>query len=229
MENTETRPVNGDLEPHKMSTIVPGMSSDDYHRLTESMEAHGYLEDHPIMLFEGRILDGGHRYRAANEVGVTPTYRDFKGTEAQALAFILASNTHRRHLTKRQIAQTLVNAESLKPERKRATTKQLAAAAGVSEQTVREAEKLNEKDPPGAAAVAAGTKSADRADAKAGVKKSKGKAATQKAQGSRVVSVNMPIKLWNRMVDVGAAREQTAMQFMRDALEAAVKVVEAAA
>ena len=229
MENAKNNPVNGDLEPHSLSIIVPGMSSDDYCRLTESMEAHGYLEDHPIILFEGRILDGGHRYRAANEAGVTPTFRDFKGTEAQALAFILASNTHRRHLTKEQIAGTIVNAEAMKPEKKRATTKQIAEAAGVSEQLVRKAKARNEKDPPGAAAVAAGTKSAQRVDAKAGVTAPAGRSSTQKVQGARVVSVNVPIKLWNRMVDVGAAREQTAMQFMRSALDEALKVVEAAA
>ena len=202
------------------------MSTDDYRRLTESMEAHGYLEDHPIILYEGRILDGGHRYKAANETGVTPTYRDFKGTEAQALAFILASNTHRRHLTSRQIAQTLVNAESLKPERKRATTKQLAAAAGVSEQTVREAQKLTEKDPPGAVAVAGGTKSAKRADAKAGVRAPRDRVQSVKVQGARVVSVNVPIKLWNSMVDIAAKREQTAIQFMREALAAAIAAEE---
>lgn len=38
----------------------------------------------------------------------------------------------------------------------------------------------------------------------------------------RIVSVNIPAKLWNRMCVAGAAREQTARQYMIAALEAAV-------
>ena len=147
MESTDHLTEENGLETHSLSSIVPEMTPDDFGRLKDSISQRGFLAEHPIVLFEGRILDGGHRYRASQELGITPAFREFSGSEAQARAFILASNADRRHLTKSQVAQVFVNANALAPEKNRLTTKQIAAQSGATEKSVRDAQKLREKNP----------------------------------------------------------------------------------
>jgi hypothetical protein len=57
----------------------------------------------PIVIFEGnKILDGRNRHKAAKEVigfkFQPANFRTFDGTAAQAEAFVIAVNVHRRHL-----------------------------------------------------------------------------------------------------------------------------------
>ena len=57
-----------------------------------SFDAHGAVHGlrQPIMLFGGEILDGVHRYAACLEAGVEPHFQEFKGTEADALFYVLS-------------------------------------------------------------------------------------------------------------------------------------------
>lgn len=68
--------------------------------LADDIEQHGLQE--PIMLFEGKILDGRNRYRACVMAGVDPQYVDWQG--GNPLAFVISHNLHRRHLTTSQRA-----------------------------------------------------------------------------------------------------------------------------
>ena len=182
METTDHLTENG-LELHSLSQIVPEMTPEDFGRLKESIAQRGFLVEHSIVLFEGRILDGGHRYKAAQQLGVTPTFREFIGSEAQARAFILASNADRRHLTKSQVAQVFVNANALAPEKSQLTTKQISAQSGATEKAVRDAQKLREKNPDDAAKVASGEKPAGKAKAKAGISPPAGRVRQQACRG----------------------------------------------
>ena len=56
-----------EYQPHPHSEIFPLMEGDEFDGLVESIAKHGLLE--PIVLYEGKILDGRNRYRAAREVG----------------------------------------------------------------------------------------------------------------------------------------------------------------
>ena len=168
METTDHLTENG-LELHSLSSIVPEMKPDEFGRLKDSIAQRGFLVEWPIVLFEGRILDGGHRYKAAQQLGVTPTFREFTGSEEQARAFILASNADRRHLTRGELAQIFVNANARSPFKIRMTTKQIVAQSGTNEKAVREAQKLLEANPSDADAVARGEKPAGKAKAKAGI------------------------------------------------------------
>ena len=226
MENTAAVDIQEDVYvKHSLSTILPEMSDRDFKSLKSSISEKGFMPEFPIYLYEGRILDGGHRYRAATEVGVTPIFKEFSGTEMQALAFILTANVSRRHLSKREIAQTIVNAESLKPESKRATKQQIASAADVGRDTVSQAIKLREKDPEGAEAVARGYP-ARKTDLKAGLTSevkptpriSRDSAETPKAVGARVVSVNIPIGLYNSIASAANPRGLTVNQAIKEAL-----------
>ena len=85
------------LKIHEIATLFPAMAEVDVDDLQESIRKEGQLED--ILLFEGKILDGRHRYEACKNLGVEPRTRDFEGTAEEAFAHSVALNLSRRHLT----------------------------------------------------------------------------------------------------------------------------------
>lgn len=85
------------LEAHEIATLFPSMSQVDLDQLRESIGAQGQLEE--ILLFEGKILDGRHRYQACLALGIEPRFREFEGTAQEAFAYSVALNLSRRHLT----------------------------------------------------------------------------------------------------------------------------------
>jgi len=108
------------------------MEGDEFDGLVESIKKHGLLE--PIVLHEGKILDGRNRYRAAREVGykfVAENFTEFKGADPKA--FVIDRNVHRRHLTTAQ-KQDLI--KQLLRDDPRASDRQIARRAGVSHRTV---------------------------------------------------------------------------------------------
>jgi ParB-like chromosome segregation protein Spo0J len=97
------------------------MAPDQYRRLADDIKAHGL--HHPIVLFDGAILDGRHRYRACVEVGVEPRFTTFDG--ADPVAYVTSENAARRHLTPSQIAHAVA---AMKPyEERKARERQIAA------------------------------------------------------------------------------------------------------
>ncbi len=86
-----------ELEVHEIATLFPSMSQVDLDQLRESIGAQGQLEE--ILVFEGKILDGRHRYQACLALGVEPRLREFQGTAQEAFAYSVALNLSRRHLT----------------------------------------------------------------------------------------------------------------------------------
>ncbi|MCA8922438.1 MAG: hypothetical protein KDD82_11550 [Planctomycetes bacterium] len=85
------------LEAHEIATLFPTMSTVDLDHLRASLGDQGLLEE--ILLFEGKILDGRHRYATCLELGVEPRFREFEGTAQDAFAYSVALNLSRRHLT----------------------------------------------------------------------------------------------------------------------------------
>ena len=67
-----------------------------------------------IDLFEGMILDDRNRYRALKSLGITPAEEHFKlftGTKAEAEAYVISTNLHRRQLNnkqKQEFAQAMI-------------------------------------------------------------------------------------------------------------------------
>ena len=53
------------LQQHPLSSALPAMPDVDFQALKDSIESIGV--QNPIVLFEGMVLDGWHRYRAAKE------------------------------------------------------------------------------------------------------------------------------------------------------------------
>lgn len=98
---------------HPLSEAWGDMSEVEFEGLMADMKQHGYDSKQQILLYEGRVLDGWHRLRAAILCGVNmPTFIVYDGDDAQGC--VVRRNLLRRHLDTSQrglIAGRLANLE----------------------------------------------------------------------------------------------------------------------
>lgn len=120
------------IEFHPIAELFPSMTAAELGGLVADIEAHGLLE--PIVLLDGKVVDGRNSYHACLAAGVKPTYRTVEfGSEEAAITFVISANLHRRHLSgkeKRAIINKLLKAN---PER---SDRQIAADIGADNKTV---------------------------------------------------------------------------------------------
>ncbi len=88
-------------EQHPLSATFPPMSDEARLALRDSIEDIGV--QNPVVLFEGKVLDGWHRYCAARELGANCPMVELPA-DVDPRAFVLAQNRARRHLTDSQVA-----------------------------------------------------------------------------------------------------------------------------
>lgn len=103
-------------ERHPISADFPQLEGDRFQMLVDSMRRRGYDHLEPITLYEGKILDGWNRQRAAAIVGVDPEYQEFEGNLVAAVDYSLDKNTARRQLTKGQEVYALLTVNAQLPE-----------------------------------------------------------------------------------------------------------------
>jgi len=89
-----------DYDLHDLCKLFPPMPEDQFNSLIDSIRDHGLLT--PIMLHEGKILDGRHRYKACINLGIEPSFEEYEGDDA--LGYVIALNLSRRHLDESQRA-----------------------------------------------------------------------------------------------------------------------------
>ena len=97
------------MEFHPIANIFPMMSDEELSELAESIESNGLRV--PILLHEGKILDGRNRYQACGSSGVKPEYTEFEGDDP--LSHVLDLNLYRRHLTSGQKAVVVAEAQTI--------------------------------------------------------------------------------------------------------------------
>lgn len=91
------------LLPHRFAELFPLLDDKALHDLATDIAENGLRE--PVVLFEGLILDGRNRYRAARLAEVECRYSIFDPTvDGDPLAWVLSKNLHRRHLNESQRA-----------------------------------------------------------------------------------------------------------------------------
>jgi hypothetical protein len=132
-------------EPHELALVFPPMSEPEFAAFKEDIRAQGQQE--PIILYEGKILDGRHRYRACVELGREPRVVRFEGNPRAAAQFVLGRNFHRRHLTASQRALVAAEMCKLRPRGNAGTSPYLTAAQasalmGVGQDLVKDAKHL---------------------------------------------------------------------------------------
>ncbi len=86
---------------HEVAMLFPPMGEEDYHLFVADIQQRGLLE--PIWLSQGKIIDGVHRYRACQQLGIAPMYREWDGV-GSLVQFVVSRNLSRRHLTSTQKA-----------------------------------------------------------------------------------------------------------------------------
>jgi len=144
-------------ERHPLSAAFGDMSEDEYQDLKDSLENIGL--QNPIVMFEGRVIDGWHRYKACEELGVPFTTVEL-GEDQDPQYYVISTNT-RRNQTKAQKAISLSevyawgrHGDNQHKNRKGTeypssfTSQQIAEEAGVSEKTIKQAKAVITKAVP---------------------------------------------------------------------------------
>jgi len=92
-----------EMEFHDIANAFPLMEGQAFEELTADIQRHGLRT--PILLFEGKILDGRNRVRAAKAAGIELTEANFTTLPEgiDPIDFVASNNIHRRHLTKPQL------------------------------------------------------------------------------------------------------------------------------
>ena len=88
---------------HPFADVFPLLDDDDLGTLTEDIRENGQRE--PVILYDGKILDGRNRYRACVELGIPAIFDHSKASnDEEALRESVSRNLRRRHLTASQRA-----------------------------------------------------------------------------------------------------------------------------
>lgn len=114
--------------------LLPDLTDEEYQALKADIEARGVQV--PVERDEtGAVLDGHHRIRACEELGITdyPTIIRTGMDEDQKREHVLALNLDRRHLTREQRKELVARLLVAKPD---VSNRQIAEAAKVSHHTV---------------------------------------------------------------------------------------------
>lgn len=110
------------------------LASDELRGLADDIKAHGL--QHPIVLHEGKVLDGRNRLAACEMVGVEPRFVAWEPNGTSPTTWVIATNLHRRHLTTGQRAAIAADAlpllEAEAKERQTAHLKRGAEAPSAS-------------------------------------------------------------------------------------------------
>lgn len=142
---------------HELCSLFPIMPQDQFDALADDMRANGQRD--PITLYEGKILDGRHRYKACINLGLEPMITHFEGDDP--LGFVISHNLTRRHLDESQramiggrLATLKVGGKAQKDERgsiaplSGLTNEEAAKRMSVHKESVKRARKVLEKGTP---------------------------------------------------------------------------------
>jgi hypothetical protein len=122
------------LEQHPLSAAYPSMGPDDFQAMQDSIGSVGVHT--PIVMFEGKVLDGWHRFQVCDGFGMACPSREFGSLETDGDdpgQFVKDMNSARRHLSAGQRA--LAEAEVQRIMIARGATAPGAVVTTVVEQT----------------------------------------------------------------------------------------------
>ncbi len=139
------------LTQHPLSAAFPSMQTDEYQSLKESILEVGVLN--PIALYEGMVIDGWHRYKAAKELEMDCPSVELDDVNPRD--FVFAQNKSRRHITSAQLALATAAVYAWMPAHRPIksapgaelpkTSKDLAAIAGTGTRSIEQAKTVQAK------------------------------------------------------------------------------------
>jgi hypothetical protein len=103
-------------EHHQFADIFPLHEGPPLWEMSADIKARG--QEEPIVLFEGKVLDGRRRQIACYKAGVTPKVVKYKGDDP--LGFVVSKNLHRRHLgegERAMVASKIANLKNGRPKK----------------------------------------------------------------------------------------------------------------
>ena len=136
------------LQRHELSSAFPDLEEPEFYELQEDIKINGLRS--PITLFEGKVIDGWHRFVACQNLEIEPKLIDLDGDPVD---FVVTQNIHRRHLTPSQRAMALAtcnawrgigsNQHEVGLYKPSLSLRELAKTAKVSKDTARRAKKIS--------------------------------------------------------------------------------------
>jgi hypothetical protein len=102
-----------EMKVHPAAEVFPMLSEDELSELADDIKANGLLQ--PIVIKGDLLVDGRNRREACRRAGVEPRVEELNGTDP--VAYILATNVNRRHLTKGQRAMAVAKLYPESPEK----------------------------------------------------------------------------------------------------------------
>lgn len=91
------------IQIHEAAYLFPEMQEAEFDELKQDISRNG--QQMPILLYEGKVVDGRHRLRACAELGIVPRFEKMlAANDAEVNQAVVSINLHRRHLTESQRA-----------------------------------------------------------------------------------------------------------------------------
>ena len=87
---------------HPAAEIFPVMDEAAFAALVADIAAQGQRE--PILVLDGQVIDGRHRLRACEQLGLEPLVRQVSADDGDPFGLVVSLNLHRRHLSEGQRA-----------------------------------------------------------------------------------------------------------------------------
>ncbi len=108
---------------HPLADLFPLMEGAEFDALVADIKANGL--HYPVILYDGKILDGRNRYHACLAAGFEPAVRNGDNWIGDPASFVISRNIHRRHLTtgqKSDLIAKLLKRDPSKSDRQIAKT-----------------------------------------------------------------------------------------------------------
>lgn len=93
---TKMSPAKPEWQYHELCLWSPFIQ-ENVDKIARSMEEDGFDEEETIFIYEGKILDGRHRYLAAIKSGVDPIFEQFEGSRKEAIRKVTNRQVNRGH------------------------------------------------------------------------------------------------------------------------------------
>lgn len=223
------------FKQHYLSAAYPAMQPSEYEALKDSIFDIGVQV--PITLFDGQIIDGWNRYKAANELGIACPMVHMGDVDPRDFA---KSQGARRNITASQNALAITAIYAWHPVGKPAvpnsavtaelakTTKELADIANVGTRTIEQAKTVHAKAVPAVQdAVKSGAVSLETAAAVAKLpEKEQTKIAAKGPEAMRAAAKPVPVQPEDADYAPSAAELQSAQETAKTDLDTVMALLE---
>ena len=95
---------------HEYADLFPLSSDEELETLAADITQNG--QRYPVLLYEGKILDGRNRYRACGLADIKPVMEEYTGPDP--LGMVISLNLRRRHLSESQRAMIASNVANMR-------------------------------------------------------------------------------------------------------------------